>query len=65
MPMIELDEVLNTADVVLLAPQIHFAEKQIKKQLPKSTYCMVISSQDFGMMNATKVLDQIQQALFL
>ena len=62
MPMTEFDEVRQT-DVVLLAPQIRFAEKEVRKTLPDKVFLMVIASQDFGMMNAEKVMNQIQQGL--
>lgn len=63
MPMTEFDEVRQTVDVVLLAPQIRFAEKEVRKTLPYKVFLMVIASQDFGMMNAEKVMNQIQQGL--
>jgi len=50
-------------DVVLLAPQIRFAEKEVRKTLQDKVFLMVIASHDFGMMNAEKVMNQIQQGL--
>ena len=52
-PMVELDEHLDGTDAILLGPQIRFALDDIKKQAP----------QDFGTMNAAKVLDELMKLM--
>lgn len=55
-PMVELEEQEEAADIVLLGPQIRFAEEEVRGKLPH-TPVMVISSVDFGTMNAKHVMD--------
>ena len=57
-PMVELDEHLDGTDAILLGPQIRFALDDIKKQAG-SIPVMAIAPQDFGTMNAAKVLDEL------
>lgn len=61
-PLIELEEHLEGTDIVLLGPQIRFALDDVKKQAA-GIPVMTISPQDFGLMNAKKVLDEIQKIL--
>lgn len=57
-PLIELDDYIETAEVFLLGPQIRFAKDDVAaKAGDKLT--MVIAPQDFGGMNAKKVMDDI------
>ncbi|MDD3139889.1 MAG: PTS sugar transporter subunit IIB [Lachnospiraceae bacterium] len=57
-PLVEIDDLLEDCDVILLGPQIRFAIDDVcKKAGDKLT--MVISPQDFGSMNAGKVLTDI------
>lgn len=62
-PMVELEEIINETDAILLAPQIRFAENDIKKMVPENVPVLVISSQDFGLMNVKKVLDNLMNEL--
>ncbi|MEG0289968.1 MAG: hypothetical protein RR941_01030, partial [Erysipelotrichaceae bacterium] len=60
--MSELDDFLKDTDVILLGPQIRFAEKEIKiaaKDIP----VIVIAVQDFGMMRADRVFKQVLDCL--
>lgn len=61
-PMIEIEEYLDNTDVILLGPQIRFALQDIKKRA-EGIPVMAISPQDFGLMNAKKVLDEALEAL--
>ena len=56
-PMVELGDNLEGTSVILLGPQIRFALDDIKKQA-EGIPVMAIAAQDFGMMNAKKVLDE-------
>lgn len=56
-PMVELGDNLEGTSVILLGPQIRFALDDIKKQA-EGIQVMAIAAQDFGMMNAKKVLDE-------
>ncbi|MGL9730776.1 PTS sugar transporter subunit IIB [Enterococcus sp. DIV0756] len=62
-PMVELDEIIEETDAILLAPQIRFAEKDIKKLVPENVPVVVISAQDFGLMNVKKVLDELMKKI--
>lgn len=57
-PMVELNDHLEGADAILLGPQIRFALDDVKKQAGDIPV-MAIAPQDFGMMNAVNVLDQL------
>ena len=48
--------------IILLGPQIRFALDDIKKQA-EGIPVMAIAAQDFGMMNAKKVLDEALKEL--
>lgn len=61
-PMVELGDYLEGTDVILLGPQIRFALDDIRKMAPEIPV-MAIAPQDFGMMNAPKVLDEILKEL--
>ena len=61
-PMVELDEHLDGTDAILLGPQIRFALDDIKKQAG-SIPVMAIAPQDFGTMNAAKVLDELMKLM--
>lgn len=61
-PMTELDDHLEGTDIVLLGPQIRFALNQItQKAAPRPV--LAISPQDFGMMNAAHVMEEIEKVL--
>lgn len=57
-PLVEIDDYIDSADVILLGPQIRFAVDDVR-QKAGDKLTMVISPQDFGMMNASKVMDDI------
>lgn len=62
-PMVELDEIIEETDAILLAPQIRFAENDIKKLVPEKVPVVVISAQDFGLMNVKNVLDELMKKI--
>lgn len=61
-PMVELNDHLEEADAILLGPQIRFALDDVKKQAADIPV-MAIAPQDFGMMNAANVLDQLMKLM--
>ena len=61
-PMVELGDNLKETSIILLGPQIRFALDDIKKQA-EGIPVMAIAAQDFGMMNAKKVLDEALKEL--
>lgn len=54
-PMAEAMEALDTADVLLLGPQIGYARSDFEKATDKPVD--VIAIVDYGRMNAPKILD--------
>lgn len=58
-PMTELEDNLEGVDAVLLGPQVRFAEKDARAAVGDAVPLMVIAPQDFGMMRADNVLDQV------
>lgn len=54
-PMAEAMEALDTADVLLLGPQIGYARSDFEKATDKPVD--VIAMVDYGRMNAPKILD--------
>ena len=54
----EINEYADKFDVILLGPQIRFALSEVKEKA-KDKLVMVIAPQDFGTMNAKKVMDDI------
>ena len=57
-PLGDVKEVVDLADVILLGPQIRFAYDEVKKVMPDKPV-LLISPQDFGTMNAKNVLEEI------
>ncbi|GAB3398953.1 PTS sugar transporter subunit IIB [Schumannella luteola] len=62
-PLVEVDEHIGDASAVLLGPQIRFALDDISGMAPEGVPVLAISAQDFGMMNAAKVFDDVTAAL--
>lgn len=60
-PMTELNDYTPGATVVALGPQVRFAESDIRDQVDPAIPVFTISSQDFGLMRADKVLDYIEE----
>lgn len=61
-----IDEVKKEAskyDLVLLAPQIRYAEKAIAKEIDGITRYMVIDSVDFGKMDGASVFHKLMKTL--
>lgn len=61
-PMVELGDYLEDTNVILLGPQIRFAADDIRNQA-NGIPVIVIAPQDFGTMNAKKVLDEVLKEL--
>ena len=57
-PLVELDDYIESAEVFLLGPQIRFAKDDVAAKAGNKL-TMVIAPQDFGAMNAKKVMDDI------
>ncbi len=62
-PMTELEANLEGVDAVLLGPQVRFAEKDARAAVGDDVPLMVIAPQDFGMMRADNVLDQVSSLI--
>ena len=61
--MTELEANLEGVDAVLLGPQVRFAEKDARAAVGDDVPLMVIAPQDFGMMRADNVLDQVSSLI--
>lgn len=57
-PMNEANEHLDTADIVLLGPQIGYAKSNFEKAVAGRIPVTVIPMADYGRMNAAKILDE-------
>jgi PTS system cellobiose-specific IIB component len=51
-----VDEESKSADIVLLGPQISFLRDAIVKRIGEKTPVVAINSEDFGRINAGKIL---------
>lgn len=60
-PMTDLNKVIDKADVVLVSPQIRFAKDEIQKEMGEKIV-LQLGIQDFGLMNAPKIMDDILAA---
>lgn len=61
-PMVELEDNMEGTDAILLGPQIRFALEDIRKK-SGGIPVMAIAPQDFGMMNAPRVMEQLLELL--
>lgn len=59
----QIQDYLENVDLVLLGPQIKYAEKQIQGDLPSGIPLMVIDSTDFGMMRGDAVYQKLMKLL--
>lgn len=50
-------------DLVLLAPQIKYAAQAIRQEVPAEIPIMILSSQDFGLMNAETIYRKMNQVV--
>lgn len=57
-PITDIKEVEDIADVILLGPQIRFAYDDIKSAM-KNSCVLQITPQDFGLMNAKIIMKNI------
>lgn len=62
-PMTSLEKSLEGVDAVLLGPQVRFAEADARAAIGDRAPLMVISPQDFGMMRADVVLNQVLELI--
>ena len=54
----------NAVDCLLLAPQVHFAQEEVKSIVDKKDIPMIeISSMDYGRMNAKKIFEETQKKI--
>ena len=63
LPISEIENNLEGVDVILLGPQVRFAEKDIKKMVDDEIPVFSIDIQDFGLMRADRVWGQINKEL--
>lgn len=57
---IQLNRYLNEADIVLIAPQLHFFAQEIKNiSQPYHVQVIDIDMQDYGNLNAKAILDKV------
>lgn len=61
-PITDVKEIESVADVVLLGPQIRFAYQDITN-IMKQKPVLQISPQDFGMMNAKVIMQNILKSI--
>lgn len=61
-PMTELEENLEGVTAIILGPQVRFAEKDARA-IAGPIPLMVASPQDFGLMRADAIMDQIEALL--
>lgn len=61
MPISEIDVYDGEVDVILLGPQIRFAEEDIKKAFENRAIIYCIDIQDFGLMRAENVWNKIKE----
>lgn len=50
-------------DIILLAPQVKYAAKEVRNDVPHHIPIMIIPSQDFGLMNGSEVYRKMNQVL--
>lgn len=62
-PMTTLENNLDGVDIVLLGPQVRFAEDDARKVVNGRCPLEIMTPQDFGTMNAPHVIDQVKKAL--
>ena len=60
-PISELDDYIADSHIILLAPQVRFFEKELKKSISLPIY--VIDIADYGRMDATKIFSEIKEYL--
>ena len=56
-PVSELDDYIEDVDVILLGPQIRYAEKDVRSKYGDVAPIIVMDMKDYGSMNAKGVLD--------
>lgn len=61
-PLVEVDSIIEDADVLLCSPQIRFAAKELQTKMGEKPVVQM-TPQDFGLMNAKAVLDNVLAAV--
>lgn len=61
-PMTELEENLKGVSAIILGPQMRFAEKDVRA-IAGTIPLMVAAPQDFGLMRADVIMDQVEALL--
>ena len=60
----ELNKVIDSADIVLLGPQVRFNLEKLQKQYAdKHVLIAVIDTMDYGMMNGKNVVEHVKTVL--
>lgn len=58
LPYMNLKDVYSSIDILLCSPQVRFAYDELKSHMDGKP-CIQLSIQDFGMMNAPKIMDDL------
>lgn len=61
-PFTQIDKEINSIDILLCSPQIRFAYEELCGKMGEKP-CLQLSVQDFGLMNAPKIMDQVEPYL--
>jgi len=61
-PMTELEENLKGVSAIILGPQMRFAEKDVRA-IAGTIPLMAAAPQDFGLMRANVIMDQVEALL--
>lgn len=62
-PISEIEENLENVSIILLGPQVRFAEQDIKEMVQNNIPVFCIDAQDFGLMRADNVWKKVKQLL--
>lgn len=60
---VDYDKYRDQVDVVFLAPQVRFLEKNVKRKMGESVPVEVMGGIDYGTMNGAKVLERAIELL--
>lgn len=62
-PLTELVDNYEGADIILLGPQVRYALGECEKTVDNKIPVIVIDSRDYGLMNGKAVLDKVLKTL--
>lgn len=63
MPISEIEQNIDGTDIILLGPQVRFAENDVRKMVNGKIPVFTIDVQDFGLMRAENVWKKVLAAL--